>query len=51
MAARDKVSLTLQYEIIAAIDAHAQQRGLNRSSMINLVLREWVAQQKAARKK
>jgi len=46
MAEREKVSLTLHYQVIADVDKQAQKLGHNRSSMVNFILREWLEAQK-----
>mgnify|MGYP006439780897 CR=1 FL=1 len=40
MAEKDKVSLTLHHEVIAAVDHEAQRTGRNRSNLVDYILRQ-----------
>jgi len=42
MAEKDKVSITLHHEVIAAVDNEAQKVRRSRSAMIDYILRQWM---------
>jgi len=42
MAEKDKVSVTLHHEVIAAVDNEAQKTGRSRSGLIDYILRQWM---------
>lgn len=42
MAEKEKVSLTIHYEVLDAIDAEAKGSGRSRSNLVDYILRQWI---------
>lgn len=47
---KEKVTMTLGRDVVAAVDAEARLTGRARSNLVDYILRQWMAQNAKAKK-